>query len=219
MRQGVPLTSYFLALFSLLVPIIFGTFNYRKLTLPLIYILIFLIFGLIYSITQVYLKNPLSYNIQFYIFHLLFNLFYSLVFFHWAEIRKVNIYVILQLLIYFSSVIIEVYIIGLSSFRISIAVVINQIFYCLFAVYLINKILSNEDSKVERRVKLLVLIPFFVFYTYMNIIGTKRLKRAKKELVKGTPCLINYAFNGEAGGHSGGHLSPTKACQKLRLLI
>ncbi len=170
MRQGVPLTSYFLALFSLLVPIIFGTFNYRKLTLPLIYILIFLIFGLIYSITQVYLKNPLSYNIQFYIFHLLFNLFYSLVFFHWAEIRKVNIYVILQLFIYFSSVIIEVYIIGLSSFRISIAVVINQIFYCLFAVYLINKILSNEDSKVERRVKLLVLIPFFVFYTYMNII-------------------------------------------------
>ena len=68
------------------------------------------------------------------------------------------------------SVLIEVSIIGLSTFRTSVAVLINQILYCFFAVILINRILSNKDSVADKRVKLLVLIPFFIFYTYMSII-------------------------------------------------
>jgi len=170
MLEGVDILLRNLEHLSLLIPIIIGAFNYKKLNIPLSYIYFFLIIALFNSLKNTLLKEPLSYNIRFYIYHLIFNVVYAIVFFYWAEVKTFNKYILLQIIFYLLSVLIEIYTIGISTFRISVAVLINQILYCFFAVILINRILSNSAPIADKRVKLLVLIPFFIFYTYMSLI-------------------------------------------------
>ena len=134
------------------------------------FIYFYLLFTFFHEATESFLKDPVSYNIQFYTYHLIFCIVYAIIFFYWAEIKYFNKYISLQIIFYVLSVFIEVYIVGLSTFRTSVAVLINQILFCFFAVILISRTLSNYESIELKRVKLLILIPFFIFYTYMSTI-------------------------------------------------
>ena len=96
--------------------------------------------------------------------------FYSSCFLYWAGVKKIKQYIIFGILFYFSIVMIEISMIGLNTFRISFADLINQFLFSLFAVYLINKTFSSNESVKEKRVRLFILIPFFVFYMYLSLI-------------------------------------------------
>jgi len=66
---------------------------------------------------------------------------------------------------------IEISSIGLNTYRVSFADVIIQFLFSFFAAYLINKTFSDKESVKEKRVKLFILIPFFVFYIYLSVIN------------------------------------------------
>ncbi len=161
---------YFIAL-TAIIPIIIGLLNYKKFTLPLKSIYYYILFAFFYEAIESFIKQPNILNISKYIFGLIWTLFYSSCFLYWAEVKKIKQYIIFSILFYFSIVLIEISLIGLNTFRISFADLINQFLFSLFAVYLINKTFSGKESVKEKRIRLFILIPFFVFYTYFSLIN------------------------------------------------
>ena len=161
---------YFIAL-TTIIPIIIGLLNYKKFTLPLKSIYYYILFAFFYEAIESFIKQPNILNISKYIFGLIWTLFYSSCFLYWAEVKKIKQYIIFSILFYFSIVLIEISLIGLNTFRISFADLINQFLFSLFAVYLINKTFSGKESVKEKRIRLFILIPFFVFYTYFSLIN------------------------------------------------
>ena len=145
--------------------------NYKKFTLPLKSIYYYILFAFFYEAIESFIKQPNILNISKYIFGLIWTLFYSSCFLYWAEVKKIKQYIIFSILFYFSIVLIEISLIGLNTFRISFADLINQFLFSLFAVYLINKTFSGKESVKEKRIRLFILIPFFVFYTYFSLIN------------------------------------------------
>ena len=155
---------------SVIIPIIIGFFNYKKFSKPLKSIFYYLLFAFFYEAIESFIKQPNLFNISKYIFVLIWTSFYSSCFLYWAGVKKIKQYIIFGVLFYFSIVMIEISMIGLNTFRISFADLINQFLFSLFAVYLINKTFSSNESVKEKRVRLFILIPFFVFYMYLSLI-------------------------------------------------
>lgn len=170
MRSGTPISGYIIALFSVIIPVIVGSFNYKKSNTPFKFIYFYLVLTLFREATQVFFKKPILYNTQDYIYTTGFTFFYSLTFFNWAEVKSVKKYFFIEFIIFLLILILEIRSIGISTFRISFLSIIVEVFFSLFAIFLIIKILSNRESFLEKRVKLLILIPFLIFYSYMSII-------------------------------------------------
>jgi hypothetical protein len=162
--------DYLIAL-SAIIPIITGLLNYKKFTPPLKSIYYYILFAFFYEAIESFIKQPNIFNISKYLFGLIWTLFYSSCFLSWAKVKKIKQYIIFGILFYFSIVMIEILLIGLNTFRISFADLLNQFLFSLFAVYLINKTFSGKESVKEKRIRLFILIPFFVFYTYFILIN------------------------------------------------
>ena len=155
---------------SPIIPIIIGFFNYKKFSTTLKSIYYYLLFAFFYEAIESFIKQPNIFNISKYIFILIWTSFYSSCFLYWAGVKKIKKYIIFSILFYFSIVMIEISSIGLNTYRVSFADVIIQFLFSFFAAYLINKTFSDKESVKEKRVKLFILIPFFVFYMYLSLI-------------------------------------------------
>ncbi len=170
LRSSITLLEYLIAL-SAIIPIIIGFFNYKKFSTPLKSIYYYLLFAFFYEAIESFIKQPNIFNISKYLFGLIWTLFYSSCFLYWAGVKKIKQYIIFGILFYFSIVMIEISLIGLNTFRVSFADLINQFLFSLFAVYLINKTYSSKVSIQEKKVRLLILIPFFIFFIYFSLIS------------------------------------------------
>lgn len=169
MRSSITVLEYFIAL-SAIIPLIIGLLNYKKFTPPLKGIYYYLLFALFYEAIESFIISPNIFNLSKYGFGLIWTLFYSHCFFYWTEVKKKQ-YLISILVFYFSFVMIEIYVIGLNTFRISFADLVIQFLFCFFAAYLINKTFSSNASVQEKKVRLFILIPFFIFYVYLCLIN------------------------------------------------
>lgn len=105
-----------------------------------------------------------------YAFAMVEAIFYSLTFFYWAEVKKIKTYTTLIVLLYLFIDLIEITYLGLSTYRTSFATTLHEILFSFFAIYLFNKILSSHELFSEKRLKLLILVPFLIFYTYLSLI-------------------------------------------------
>lgn len=156
---------------SPIIPIIIGLLSYKKFTPPLKSIYYFLFFSFFYEVTESFIKAPSIFNLYKYLFFLIWTLAYSSCFLYWAGIKKIKQYIIFVIVFYLLTVVIEILLIGLNSYRTSSIELLYPFLFSLFAIILINKTYSSKESVKEKKVKLLILIPFFVFYIYLSVIN------------------------------------------------
>jgi hypothetical protein len=102
---------------------------------------------------------------------LIWTLAYSSCFLYWAGIKKIKQYIIFVIVLYLITVVIEILLIGLNTYRTSSIELVYPFLFSLFAIILINKTFSSKESVKEKKVKLFILIPFFVFYIYLSSIN------------------------------------------------
>ena len=170
MRSGVTILHFLISLI-VIIPLIIGSLNYKKFTPPLRSIYYYLLFAFFYEIIESFIQSPYIFNLSKYTFGLIWTLFYSTCFFHWAGVKKIKKYVIFVGFFYFSIVIIEVSLAGINTFRVFFADLVNHFLFSFFASYLINKIISSNQSVEEKSSRLFILIPFFIFYMYFGLIN------------------------------------------------
>jgi hypothetical protein len=156
---------------SPIIPIIIGLLSYKKFTPPLKSIYYFLFFSFFYEVTESFIKAPNIFNLYKYLFFLIWTLAYSSCFLYWAGIKKIKQYIIFVIVLYLITVVIEILLIGLNTYRTSSIELVYPFLFSLFAIILINKTFSSKESVKEKKVKLFILIPFFVFYIYLSSIN------------------------------------------------
>jgi len=167
MRQSVPAILQ-LHILSVILPILSGLFNYKKLDIGLRYVFYYLIFILVREQFLPYLHSALYINIESIIYKLFFIFFYTVAFIEWAGIKKIKKLIFIELLVIFSLSLLDIFYIGLDTFRVSIFSVVINVSFTLVIVYLINKTLNSREADKGKKVKLLILIPNLVFYFFFN---------------------------------------------------
>jgi hypothetical protein len=171
LRSSISDIIYLVALFSVTIPIITGLFYYKKFTPPLKSVFYFLLFSFFYEAIESFIKAPNIYNLYKYLFFLILTLVYFSCFLHWAGTKKREKYIIFAFIIYLITVVIEILIIGLNTYKILLVQLVYPFLLSLFAIILINKTYSSKVSIQEKKVRLLILIPFFIFYIYFSLIS------------------------------------------------
>jgi hypothetical protein len=157
-----------LHILSVILPILSGLFNYKKLDIGLRYVFYYLIFILVREQFLPYLHSALYINIESIIYKLFFIFFYTVAFIEWAGIKKIKKLIFIELLVIFSLSLLDIFYIGLDTFRVSIFSVVINVSFTLVIVYLINKTLNSREADKGKKVKLLILIPNLVFYFFFN---------------------------------------------------
>jgi len=167
LRESVTILQQLLIKITI-VPVIIGTFHYKKFDIGLRFIYYYLIFLISRETFQSYLKSASHINIEHYLYTLLFSFFYSVSFFYWAGLRNIKKIILIEIPIILFLTFFEISFIGLDTFRVSILSVFINVLFTLFIVYLINKTLNSREADKGKKVKLLILIPNLVFYFFFN---------------------------------------------------
>ncbi|MFN5423010.1 MAG: hypothetical protein ACK5AO_07075 [bacterium] len=155
--------------FFVLLPVIVGLFRHKKLDDTYKILLYTCIIGSVTHIVYLlFIKFPPVWNN-------LFNYTRSLVWYppfvyvtlSWSAIKKRNQAFFIYIIIYFVSILLEIYVVGLHEIRASLALSFNNFIDVLMLLYCLNVLLFMKMPAKVNLSKILVIVPFLIHTTYM----------------------------------------------------
>lgn len=160
-------------IFFMLIPIIAGVYRYRQLDLAYRFLLYSSCFSLFNLLLYFFFKDVPGYQLSPF-WNNIFN-YYTLlcwlpvfvfVALSWANVKKPLLLTIAFVFLSISSMLVEVYLIGLGEIRASNAISFSRILGILFFIFSLNESLPQHMLQKAKLSKLLILVPFIIDNIY-----------------------------------------------------
>lgn len=159
--------------FSILIPTIVGIYRYRNIGFALKLLCCYLCFGVVFEFAAYLIpKTPFISNIQNYIFTVIETTFLTYMMQMWTQKNQPFLFFLFVLILICTSICIEVSILGINSFHFSLNITLGEIIIALTAINAVAHTISKKRiSQMERKIRLLILIPLLINFLFSLIAG------------------------------------------------